>query len=229
MSFFRYPSTPHLNWLGINDVPRDDKLLSRTDARTLLSTEVIVEEKLDGANIGFSLEPDGSLRVQNRGQYLDMPFAGQFRHLTAWLAAHEDSLRSVLSHDLILFGEWCAALHSLDYSALPSWFLLFDVYSLHERRFWSVHRRNLLAHSTGLKTVPEIFKGHTTPDELVKIVLTTPSRYRTHKPLEGIVIRQDSEDWNLARAKLIHPDFVQSIQSHWSRRSIKWNRLNCCT
>jgi hypothetical protein len=51
--FFRFPHTPHLAWLG--DPPlRHDKQLSLQEAKSLLSSEVLIEEKLDGANLGFS-------------------------------------------------------------------------------------------------------------------------------------------------------------------------------
>ena len=35
--------------------------------------DVVVEEKLDGANLGLSLAADNTLRAQNRGQYLAEP------------------------------------------------------------------------------------------------------------------------------------------------------------
>lgn len=85
--FFRFPHTPHIAWLG-EGTPRDDKVLAPAEAGALLAGEVVVEEKLDGANLGLSLAPDGSLRAQNRGQYLAEPQAGQFSRLTAWLALH---------------------------------------------------------------------------------------------------------------------------------------------
>jgi len=110
--FFRFPHTPRLAWLGEGS-PRDDKVLSPNEVKALLAGEVVVEEKLDGANVGFSLAPDGSLRAQNRGQYLAEPHAGQFARLPAWLAQHGEGLRSVLTPNLILFGEWCAARHLL--------------------------------------------------------------------------------------------------------------------
>src|SRR5690606_32433425 len=125
--FFRFPHTPHIAWLG-TCAPRDDKVLSPDEVDELLSVEVVVEEKLDGANLGLSLTPAGVLRAQNRGQYLVEPHAGQFSRVPAWLAQHGEQLHAVLDPDLILFGEWCAARHSLDYAALPDWFLLFDVY-----------------------------------------------------------------------------------------------------
>ncbi len=133
--FFRFPHTPHFAWLGKGE-PRDDKVLSLTEAGALLAAEVVVEEKLDGANLGFSVGIDGVVRVQNRGQYLTPPFGGQFARLVPWLAAHEDALFDALDIHLIVFGEWCAARHSLDYTALPDWWLVFDIYDRHEARFW---------------------------------------------------------------------------------------------
>ena len=95
----------------------------------VLAGELVVEEKLDGANLGLSLAPDGRLRAQNRGQYLYEPHAGQFARLPAWLAQHESGLRGVLSPELILFGEWCALTHSIAYTALPDWFVGFYIFS----------------------------------------------------------------------------------------------------
>jgi RNA ligase len=93
--FFRFPHTPHLAWLG-REAPRDDKVLSSHDALRLLRGEVIVEEKLDGANIGISCYANGELRAQNRGQYLDLPTSGQFsRH--DWIYTHTTEIQKVLS------------------------------------------------------------------------------------------------------------------------------------
>lgn len=207
------------------DPPRDDKVLSPAEATTLLSCDVVVEEKLDGANLGFSMSPDGSLRAQNRGQYLTEPVAGQFARLPAWLAQHGDVLRRVLTPDLIVFGEWCAARHSLDYAALPDWFLLFDVYDRLAGRFWSSARRNELAESAGLVTVPQIAFGRYTVAALKQLVATRSSLYR-QGPLEGVVIRQESVQWCEFRAKLVRADFTQAIETHWRKRAIEWNRVD---
>ena len=83
--FFRFPHTPHLAWLGAGQ-PRDDKVLSPEEAREILSGEVVVEEKVDGANLGLSVDDDGELRVQNRGTYLDLNTShAQFKPLRRWL------------------------------------------------------------------------------------------------------------------------------------------------
>lgn len=225
--FFRFPHTPHLAWLG-QDMPRDDKVLSPAEAQDLLAGEVVVEEKLDGANLGFSLAPDGSLRAQNRGQYLAEPHAGQFARLPAWLAQHGDALRGALTPSIIVFGEWCAARHSLDYVALPDWYLLFDVYDRHEERFWCSARRNALAVSAGLATVPLVARGKYTVAALKQLVATSTSRYRDG-PLEGMVVRLESARWCEARAKLVRADFTQAIATHWRKRAIVWNRVDFST
>lgn len=223
-NFFRFPHTPHLAWLG-EGFPRDDKLLLPNEVMALLVGNVAVEEKLDGANVGLSLTPDGILRAQNRGQYLAEPHAGQFARLPAWLAQHGEGLRAVLKPNLILFGEWCAARHSLDYASLPDWFLLFDIYDRSTERFWSSARRNALASSAGLITVQTLLHGKTSLAALKQLVSTKSSHYR-EGPLEGVVIRRESADWCDARAKLVRPDFTQAIDTHWRKRAIEWNKVN---
>lgn len=225
MSFFRFPSTPHLAWLSPTTVPREDKLLSLSDVRNLLAGEVLVEEKIDGANIGLSLAEDGTLLAQNRGQYLTEPYAGQFVRLPEWLAQHEEELRDQLDSSLILFGEWSAARHSIRYNCLPDWLLLFDVYDRAAGRFWSSRRRNALASAAGLATVPTLLRGRTDLTELEQLLAVRSSRYRTGL-MEGVVVRRETADWCESRAKLVHTDFTQAIEEHWSRRRIEWNRVD---
>ncbi|MDD2927133.1 RNA ligase family protein [Rhodoferax sp.] len=226
--FFRFPHTPHIAWLAQGE-PRDDKVLSSHEATEMLSADVVVEEKLDGANLGFSLSPDGELRAQNRGQYLHAPHAGQFARLPDWLAVHGDKLRTELAlhmqSNLMLFGEWCAARHSLDYDRLPDWFLLFDVYDRTQGRFWNTARRNALAATLSLSTVPQLQQGKFTLQQLKDLLICQHSQFR-QGALEGVMIRRESADWCEARAKLVRPDFTQAIAEHWSRRRMEWNRLD---
>ncbi len=63
MLFFSFPHTLHIAWL-VEGQPRDDKVLPRAEAEALLSGVVVLEEKLDGANLGFSLGDDAEVRVQ---------------------------------------------------------------------------------------------------------------------------------------------------------------------
>jgi ATP-dependent RNA circularization protein (DNA/RNA ligase family) len=203
-------------------------VLSPSEADDLLADVVVLEEKVDGANLGFSLSPAGELRAQNRGQYLAEPHRGQFSRLSQWLAIHGsaigDTLLEYTDHGLMLFGEWCAARHSLDYTRLPDWFLLFDVLETATNRFWSSSRRNALAEQLGLATTPQLSRGCFELPELTAKVDSWPSRFRDG-PLEGIVVRRESAEWCDRKAKLVRRDFAQAIGEHWRSRRLEWNRL----
>ncbi|HEX5276687.1 MAG TPA: RNA ligase family protein [Fluviicoccus sp.] len=221
--FFRFPHTPHIAWLGA-DSPRDDKVLTPVEIEALLAGPVTLEEKLDGANLGISVGENGELRAQNRGHYLERPFPGQFEKLEMWLRRYEDVLFDALGENLILFGEWCAARHSLDYTGLPGWFVGFDVYDRQREAFWSTRRRNALLAQLELPAIRCIGEGQYTLEQLKELVMHSGSQYRDGV-LEGIVIRHQDEDWLLNRAKLVRHDFTQAIQEHWRKRRIEWNDL----
>jgi ATP-dependent RNA circularization protein (DNA/RNA ligase family) len=222
--FFRFPHTPHLAWLGRN-TPRDDKVLSASEADDFLTHEVVLEEKVDGANLGFTFGGVGEVRAQNRGQFLARPFTGQFARLNEWLAVHEETLFDALGEHLMLFGEWVAAVHSLEYPHLPDYFLVFDVYDKQVQRFWSAARRNALSSRMGLCHIHQLGTGHYRLDALKAMLREMPSTYRAGG-CEGLYLRQEDENWLVTRAKLVHPDFVQNIGKHWRLRSMRWNALD---
>lgn len=222
-NFFRFPHTPHLAWLG-KGLPRDDKVFSNLEIKKFLAHTLMVEEKLDGANLGVSVDTAGNFRFQNRGQYLQVPYSGQFARLNIWLTRRADSLFDALGQDILVFGEWCAARHSLDYDSLPDWWMVFDVYDKSTGRFWSSDQRNAWAAEYGFSTVPTLARGRFTLSELVRMVQDASSVYRKGS-LEGIVLRTSGAEWTEARAKLVRADFVQSIGEHWRNRPLVWNQL----
>lgn len=223
-AFFRFPHTPHIAWLA-SSMPRDDKVLSPAEATELLVGEVVIEEKLDGANLGFSVSPEGQVRAQNRGQYLEPPFHGQFARLGPWLTEHEDRLFDALGANLIAFGEWCAARHSLDYASLPDWWMLFDVYDRVQGRFWSTARRDAWASALGVEVVPRLHCAQVSLAQLREWVSASQSHFRPSH-LEGVVIRRENADWLEARAKLVRPNFTQAMDTHWRSRTLEWNQLD---
>jgi len=223
IDFLRFPHTPHIAWLG-NGTPRDDKVLFPKEVDALLSGDVVVEEKLDGANLGISISPEGEILAQNRGQYLQLPMRGQFEKLDVWLKLRCDELFDGLGDSLILFGEWCAARHSLDYDRLPDLFIVFDVYDKISGKFWNTSRRNRLSTQLNLTAVPKLFHGLATLEMLKELLLSQHSAFR-QGPLEGLVIRKESNEWLEFRGKLVRPDFVQAIGKHWSQHRIEWNRV----
>jgi hypothetical protein len=221
-AFFRFPRTPHIAWLG-EGKPRDDKVLAPHEVQELLAHDLVVEEKADGANLGFSVDEHGALRAQNRGKYLPLDDGdGQWKPLKRWLGPRRDDLTDALFPDLMLFGEWCYAVHSLRYTRLPDWFLAFDVYDHAEGKFWSAERRNGLASKLGLAVVPALASGRF---DLVGLRALLGGSQLTDGPAEGLCVRRDAGDHLVARAKLVRREFVQAIDEHWSKRPLETNAL----
>jgi len=225
-SFHKFPHTPHLLWLGEGS-PRDDKILTASQAAEFLSGEVIAEEKVDGANMGLSLGPDGRVRAQSRGNYLAPGRSHtQWNPLWPWLAERRERLEEGLHGGLLLYGEWCHARHTVPYDALPDWFLGFDIFEISSRRFWSADRRNEWLLKRGLASVPEVNRGRFQLNQ-VKSLLTTSAV--GHVPMEGVYLRRESEGWLLARAKVVSAVFKQQIEEHWTRRAVVPNQVSAVT
>ena len=221
--FFKFPRTPHLAW-PLNRTPIDDRVLDSAESVAFLADEVIVEEKVDGANIGLSLDARGAIRAQNRGSWIERGAHPQFQPLWPWIAARRSVLTDILEPDRILFGEWCFAVHSMLYDRLPDWFLGFDVYDCAARRFWSTARRDHLVKQTGICRVPRLFTGRTSLATLQQMLISEHSHLGS-QGLEGLYIRRDGSEWLEGRAKLVRPEFFLAIEEHWSSRPLHHNKI----
>ena len=220
-NFFKFPTTPHLALLGDVDI-RGDKVMSEHERDEFLGHELVVEEKVDGANLGISFDSAGNIRAQNRGAYLPLPGLGQWKKLSEWLSPKEDTLFDHLTDHYILFGEWCYAQHSVFYDQLPDWFLGFDIYDKQVGHFLPRDKRDAFFREMGISKVPFISQGHFAFSALKEFL----SFSRLGDPLaEGLYLRFDQDNRLVQRAKLVRPDFIQSIEQHWSRSGIKKNRV----
>ena len=131
----KFPRTHHLFNPGGTAVTSDDLLCGRAEVNKFIGSgrTVLVQEKVDGANLGISIDPkDGTFMTQNRSHYVNHATATQWGTLDAWLSTHEHELRAVLEPGRhVLFGEWLRAKHSVYYDTLPDTFLIFDILDKH--------------------------------------------------------------------------------------------------
>ncbi len=223
--FHKFPRTPHLAVLA-DSIIRDDKVMSESEREMFLRHELVVEEKVDGGNLGISFGGEADLRCQNRGGYLQYPYSGQWKKLPEWLAPKTDILIENLTDRYIVFGEWCYAQHSVFYSQLPDWFLGFDIFDKESSKFLSCSRRDAIFRDIGISGISVVKKGHFSLSELKRML---PISRLGDKPAEGIYLRFDRGDWLEQRAKLVRPEFIQSVGEHWTRGGIKANRLKLGT
>ena len=183
--FAKFPTTPHLLWLG-SVAAREDKILTRAEAEEFLRGPVSIEEKVDGANLGVSFDNRANLIAQNRGSLLEPRMKGQFAPLWNWLSERESRLFDALGDRLIIFGEWCYARHSLPYTLLPDFFLAFDVYDRQDERFMNSARRDEIVAELELSVVPKIATGIFRLNEIPRF-LGQSSLY--DGPMEGVYLR----------------------------------------
>lgn len=223
--FFKYPRTRHL--FNVGGASRDDLVISPTDATAFLATSktLTIEEKIDGANIGFRLV-NGQVVAQNRAHdEITASTHPQFEALKGWIYRHNDALKCILSNDVILFGEWMAARHSIEYDKLADLFIAFDIYELKTGKFVSRNRfHSLLENSSGISTVPAIEKPENLCLSVLKALMEQTSAFSSHSRREGLVLRIDDDGFLVDKAKIVREDFIAG-NKHWSRNNITPNRI----
>lgn len=218
--FLRYPSTHYLIAPEGREI-REDKAFDEDQRARFLKSPVIVEEKVDGQNLGISVEGE-QLRFQSRGSYVELG-GRHFQGLEAWAQHRASRITRVIGADLILFGEWMTIVHSIRYQSLPDWFLMFDVFDRSSGSFWPVSARDGIADELGFPTVPRLGEGVYGLDEL-RILSQRESVYG-RGAMEGVVLRSLDEGIRPSRAKLVRSGFIQQIGEHWTRGALERNRL----
>jgi len=137
----KYPRTAHLQ--GSRKSHGDD--LEDVPWKELAGKNVVIEEKVDGTNVGISFSEQGDLLLQSRGHYLrGGPRERQYDLLKQWAAARQEELYCVLGSRYILYGEWLFAKHTVFYDALPHYLLEFDVLDTENNVFLSTPARKEL-------------------------------------------------------------------------------------
>ena len=249
--FRKFPRTYHLFEVQKGRMARDDLLLDKTDAKPFYTLPVTVEEKIDGSNLGLSLEPidDGTtsngngssgnspttrrILAQNRSHYVTSQSHGQFKALDTWINEHYDALYRILSPNYILFGEWLYAKHSIHYDRLPGYFVAFDVYDRTREAYLSVAERNRRLKGSGIPIIKSLVRDEVLGDrKRYEQLLETRSEYSLgpNVKVEGVYVRVDDPQTGLLkhRCKIVRPDFIQTVDTsgHWMTKEVVKNQID---
>jgi len=248
-ALFKFPRTKHLLDAGGDGVSRDDLVMTAAEVSTFLTNNTIhVEEKVDGANLGITIDEHFKIHFQNRSHFVNSSTHKQFSMLDSWTDRYASTLCSTLTpNDTVVFGEWLFAKHSVHYTRLPNYFVAFDVYSRAQERFLPPAERDELLHAIDIPTTPVIAEGTFTKEELLNL-LDTQSRFYDG-PVEGIYLKiipneatinnaqqtrkqkpkkggkQTKDHLPAERAKIVRPDFMQHIEEQWTRQKFEKNLL----
>ncbi len=208
--FVKFPKT---HWLPVSKKQhKSERYLSKTEVEELFSGKVNISEKLDGANIGLSFK-NGELILQKRGGIIGTGEHPQYGAFKDW-AYQRYNVFSRLPQDLIIFGEWMFAKHSIHYTCLPDYFFMFDVWQ--DGEFLPIEERDSLASMLGIYTPPVIYEGILSVHDVPKLV--AQSAYSEER-MEGIVARNSN-----IRGKYVRDDFIAG-NVHWTKQSFTRNIL----
>lgn len=231
--FTKYPRTPHLFGSKGTD---DDKHLDKTESRAFIADKsLIVEEKIDGTNVGLHFSDSGKLVLQCRGHLITEGMHPQYDLFKQWAAVKRHVLERQLQNRFLLFGEWVYARHSIHYRKLTHYFFEFDIYDKQAEAFLDLEHRLSLIAGMGIQTVPVIHTGTVSRDDLDDLI--GPSRFdsffenpftsRSDNLMEGLYLRTEADGIVTGRAKFVRPEFVEKIKqsTHWQHQPIQPNLL----
>jgi hypothetical protein len=231
--FMKYPRTPHLFGSKGTD---DDKHLGEAESYRFLNDQsLIVEEKLDGTNVGIHFTSNGVMVLQCRGHLITEGMHPQYDLFKQWAAMKRPVLEERLMDRFILFGEWLFAKHSIHYRRLPHYFYEFDLFDKEIEDFLSLERRIDLLEGINVHTVPVIHRGSLNRDRLVSLI--GPSRFdsgfenpltkQTDHSMEGLYLRTEANGVVTGRAKFVRFEFVEKVKQseHWQHQAMTANRL----
>ena len=251
-TIIKYPRTPHIQ--GSRLQPGDEDLRQRPFS-DIAGRNVVLEEKIDGANSAISFTVNGELRLQSRGHFLTGGY--RERHydlLKQWAIVQQSRLHEVLGNRYILYGEGMYAKHSLYYDALSHYFMEFDILDRNTGVFLDTPSRHELLQGLPVCHVPVLATGiFNNLDEILKHL--GDSRYISanhiehlredagklgldadqicretdpSRTMEGIYIKVEENGVVSDRMKYVRASFLQSIEESsvpWLDRPIIPNRI----
>jgi hypothetical protein len=231
--FIKYPRTPHLFGSKGTD---DDKHLGRKESEAFIADlSLIVEEKIDGTNVGIHFTTRGRMVLQCRGHEITEGMHPQYDLFKQWTSVKRPVLEAMLSGRFILYGEWLYAKHSVHYRALPHYFFEFDIYDKDAAQFLDLATRLQMLDGTGLHTVPVLHHGPATAEELRALIgpsafdsaFDNPVTGRTDHLMEGLYVRTEACGCVTGRAKMVRPEFVEKVKQseHWQHQAMVPNEL----
>lgn len=223
----KYPRTPHLPW-SVSKTHDDEDI---HDLTNFYEQEVVVTEKMDGECT--TIYPDGTCHARSTDS--------QHHPSRSMVKA----LASQIGHEIPVgwrvCGENMYAYHSVIYTDLPSYFLVYGIYNEHDHCLsWkdTVETCAML----GLSTVPVLYTG-VWDEGLIRGLWTGKGRCPTFESkitqpefpkdfepcdAEGYVVRLASEfpraSFSTCVAKYVRAAHVQT-NSHWMKKPVVPNKL----
>jgi hypothetical protein len=157
---------------------------------------IIVQEKVDGSNVGVALK-DGVIYPLTRAGYVatTSPYE-QHIHFANWVYANQDRFLAVLQEGERVCGEWLMQAHGTRYNLPHEPFVVFDLMKGAKRTPFDEFLERI---KLGEFVIPHILhRGEPLGIEAAMAKLKTYGFHGSIDPVEGAV-------WRVERNRLIHP------------------------
>ena len=205
----KYPRTSHLPWSPGST--SDDKMLSSVEH--FVGRNVVVTCKMDGENT----------TIYNNGLHA-RSLDSAHHESQNWVRALQAQIGHNIPENWRVCGENLYAKHSISYTNLPSYFMVFSIWNeKNEALSWAETVE--WAELFGLVTVPVLYQGIW--DEAVIRNLYQPTF--NGNDLEGYVVRvADSfpyEAFSRSLAKFVRKGHVDAAATHWKHQQVTPNSL----
>ncbi|WP_068613224.1 RNA ligase family protein [Paenibacillus tuaregi] len=205
----KYPKTMHLPWS--RSYTDDDRILRDTDH--FAGKEIVITEKMDGENTTMYQDFIHARSLDSKDH--------SSRHYVKTL---HGGIRYMIPEGYRLCGENVYAKHSLHYTSLPGYYMLFSVWD--DRNIClSWDETTAWAEKLGIPHVPILYRGIWS-EEAAKACYTKQSKCGGEQ--EGYVVRLASEfpyeDFKRSVAKFVRKNHVQTDE-HWLSKPIEPNGL----
>lgn len=202
-----YPRTPHL-WPPAGSTGR--LVVPAEEVCRWLEQPVVVEEKLDGANVALWLDdPTDEVRVASRGGAGARDRAGQLGRLRAWSAERRQELGQLLEGGGVLYAEWLWLEHGVHYDRLPDLLVALDLWHP-DSGFAVLAERDRRCLDADLALPPRLFEGVLTSEKGVRELISR-SVYSSDRTAEGLILRAGDG----ARCKLVAAGHVRRSDQEW--------------
>lgn len=231
--FIKYPRTPHL--FGSKGTADDKHLGQDESTKFIADPSLIVEEKIDGTNVGIHFSESGELVLQCRGHLISEGMHPQYDLFKQWATVKRHTLEERLGQRFILFGEWVYARHSIWYRKLSHYFYEFDIYDKTLQAFIDLDQRLALLENTGVETVPIVRRGAVSRTAMESLIdrsafdsqFENPFTGRPDDLMEGLYLRTEADGIVTGRSKFVRPEFTEKIKqsTHWQHQAMVPNEL----
>ncbi|KAK4698613.1 hypothetical protein P7C70_g7661, partial [Phenoliferia sp. Uapishka_3] len=219
LTLFKFPRTPHL--INLGSATSDDIIRPLADfTPRQRNLNCVISEKIDGANLAFSLDEDRRILVQNRSHYVDEGSHLQFKKLGRYLEMHREELNKVLGEDEDFPQRWIF----VKYTHLPDVFLAFDLYDRATLQFVSRRTLENRLRETSIHLTPILHSGEQLQESEMLEMIQQNSAFSMER-MEGIYIKLEDEDKVVERGKIVREDFIAGNE-HWSKGMISFNEID---